>query len=112
MILCLALISLFASISTNNSNVSHITHLSGMIIGLVFVYYNLKWDRLKLFFFNQTKINKNKQNRIINQNKIMREKVDKILDKLKEGGWEKLTQEEISYLNNATKDMFNDHPLN
>ena len=42
----------------------------------------------------------------------MREKVDKILDKLKEGGWEELTQEEISFLNNASKDMFNDHPPN
>ena len=44
MVLGLGVIAFFASMSASQSNVSHITHLSGMIIGFLFICYNLNWN--------------------------------------------------------------------
>ena len=113
MILGLGLVSLFASIYANNSNVSHITHLSGMVIGLLLIYYNIKFRKIKFWYFKQKIYStKTHSDNIKNRKKLMREEVDKILDKLKEEGWDNLSNEEINYLNKATKEMHNDHTLN
>tara|TARA_Y100001970_G_C14208647_1_gene845571 strand:+ start:1527 stop:2363 length:837 start_codon:yes stop_codon:yes gene_type:complete len=113
MILGLGLVSFFASIYSNNSNISHITHLSGMVIGLLLIYYNITFSKIKFWYFKRKNIStKTHPNYIKNHKKLMRKKVDKILDKLKEGGWDNLSNEEINYLNKATKEMYNDNTPN
>ena len=42
----------------------------------------------------------------------MRQKVDEILDKLNDNGWESITEKEEKYLNQASKKLFGDRPPN
>jgi len=51
MVLGLGIIAFFASMSASQSNVSHITHLSGMMIGLIIMYFNLSWSEFKILYF-------------------------------------------------------------
>ena len=44
--------------------------------------------------------------------KQMKQKVDEILDKLNDTGWESLTEQEENYLNRASKKLFGDRPPN
>ena len=113
MVLGLGIIAFFASMSASRSNVSHITHLSGMIIGIIVIYFNLSWDNLKMWYFKlrldnifQKFAEKN------DKEKQMRQKVDEILDKLNDTGWESLTEQEEKYLNRASKKLFNNRPPN
>jgi len=46
------------------------------------------------------------------EKKEMRQRVDEILDKINEGGWESLTEQEEQYLNRASKKLFDDRPPN
>ena len=101
LVIGLAVIALVSSIIMKDSRISHLTHLSGMITG--WVYLNINWlkykciwltkkkDKTKLYSFNQ-----NKQNKI--NNSLIQKRVDKILDKLSEKGWENLTEAEQKIL--------------
>ena len=42
----------------------------------------------------------------------MKQKVDEILDKLNDSGWESLTDKEEKYLIQASKKLFDDRPPN
>ena len=42
----------------------------------------------------------------------MRQKVDEILDKLNDSGWDSLTDQEEQYLNRVSKKYFSDRPPN
>jgi hypothetical protein len=43
---------------------------------------------------------------------LMKKRVDEILDKLNESGWESLTDQEEKYLTQANKELFGDRPPN
>jgi len=113
MVLGLGVIAFFASMSASRSNVSHITHLSGMIIGLIVMYFNLSWNSIKIWFFQFRLKNITQQYKGKNdKEKQMKQKVDEILDKLNDTGWESLTEQEENYLNRASKKLFGDRPPN
>jgi len=113
MVLGLGVIAFFASMSTNQSNVSHITHLSGMIIGLVIIIFNMKWNRIKMRYFQLRLKNITYQSTANNdEEKQMRQRVDAILDKLTNTGWESLTDQEEQFLTRASKKLFGDRPPN
>ena len=113
MVLGLGVIAFFASMSASQSNISHITHISGMIIGLIMMYFNLSWSGLKMWYF-KFRLKKISQQSTINNDKEkqMRQKVDEILDKLNDNGWESITAKEEKYLNQASKKLFGDRPPN
>jgi membrane associated rhomboid family serine protease len=113
MVLGLGVIAFFASMSASQSNISHITHISGMIIGLIMMYFNLSWSGLKMWYFKFRLKNISQQSTINNdKEKQMRQKVDEILDKLNDNGWESITAKEEKYLNQASKKLFGDRPPN
>ena len=113
MVLGLGVIAFFASLSASQSNISHITHLSGMIIGLIVMYFNLSWSSIKIWFFQFRLKNITQQYKGKNdKEKQMKQKVDEILDKLNNTGWESLTEQEEKYLNQASKKLFGDRPPN
>ncbi|SVB61651.1 uncharacterized protein METZ01_LOCUS214505 [marine metagenome] len=113
MVLGLGVIAFFASMSASQSNISHITHISGMIIGLIMMYFNLSWSGLKMWYFKFRLKNISQQSTINNdKEKQMRQKVDEILDKLNDNGWESITEKEEKYLNQASKKLFGDRPPN
>ena len=113
MVLGLGVIAFFASMSASQSNISHITHISGMIIGLIMMYFNLSCSGLKMWYFQfRLKNISQKSTKNNDEEKQMRQKVDEILDKLNDNGWESITEKEEKYLNQASKKLFGDRPPN
>jgi len=112
MVLVLGVIAFFASLSASQSSVSHITHLSGMIIGVIIMCFNLRWSSAKMWYLKQRLRNITHQTTEKNEKeKVIRKRVDEILDKLNESGWESLTEQEEQYLNDASNKLFGDrHP--
>ena len=113
MVLGLGVIAFIAFLSADQSNVSHITHLSGMVIGLLFIYFNVNWKNFKMGYY-KLRLKNLKQNLSTKNGKeiLMKKKVDEILDKLNESGWESLTDQEEKYLTRASKELFGDSPSN
>jgi len=113
MVLGLGIIAFFASMSASQSNISHITHISGMIIGLIMMYFNLSCSGLKMWYCKFRLKNISQQSINNNDKEIqLRQKVDEILDKLNDNGWESITEKEEKYLNQASKKLFRDRPPN
>ena len=113
MVLGLGAIAFFASLSASQSNVSHITHLSGMVIGLIFIYFNINWKVIKLWYIRMRLKGLSQQPaKQDNEEAQMKKQVDKILDKLNDSGWNSLTEQEENYLTHASKRLFGDRPPN
>ena len=91
----LGAIAFFSSIGSSGSNISHLTHLSGMGIGLAYLnlpkqLHGLRYFlNLKLSNAKKIKKDKKKSNKITVQNKV-----DYLLDKIQKNGYEKLTDDE------------------
>ena len=84
-----------------------------MIIGIILVYFNLRWSRIGLLYYQQKlkSIIQYKAGKNVEKKEI-RQRVDEILDKINKGGWESLTKKEEQYLNRASKKLFDDRPPN
>ena len=107
LILGLGLIAFFASLSAAQSSVSHITHLSGMIIGIIYILFNFRWKKIRLWYIKmRLKSIQNKQNSPNDEENHIKIQVDKILDKLNDQGWESLTDSEEAFLTSASKQRF------
>jgi membrane associated rhomboid family serine protease len=110
LVIGLAFIALFSSILLKDSRVSHLTHLSGMITG--FIYLNWNWLKWKLKTLVQPKkeekptksfsVNEKQQRKVYNT--LIQRRVDEILDKLSEEGWDKLTDAEQKILYRASEE--------
>lgn len=107
LVMGLAAIALFSSILMKDSRISHLTHLSGMITG--YIYLNWNWLIWKMRTLNKKKekprvysVNQNKQSKV--DNRLIQKRVDEILDKLSEDGWENLTDAEQKILYRASEE--------
>ena len=100
----LALISFVSSIDTSGSNISHLTHLSGMIIGFVYLKFPSFKYRSSIMINNkiveskQRKIEKRKAKTI-----LLQKKVDRLLDKVSDGGFDSLSEDEKDQLYTYSK---------
>jgi hypothetical protein len=93
--------------------VSHITHLSGMIIGVLYIYFIFNWKNIKMEYYRlRLKNLKQKTSAQNDEEVLMKKKVDEILDKLNASGWDSLTEQEEKYLTRASKQLFGDRPPN
>ena len=110
-VLGFGVIAFFASLSSTHSQISHITHLSGMIIGILYILFYFRWKNIRLWYIKMRlksfQIENNNQEDEENHIKI---KVDKILDKLNDKGWDGLTSKEEEFLNRASKRLYDDRP--
>ena len=105
MMLFLGLTALFASIIQFDSSISHLTHLSGMLIGLLY----LKWYKIKKLF---PKIIIHDNNSQFSKNKNLKDEIDIILEKLKLDGWEGLSDLEKKQLYSASQYFSKDQSPN
>ena len=112
-VLGFGLIAFFASLSTAQTKVSHITHLSGMIIGIIYILFNLKWKNIRLRYIKmRLKAIRGEQNHQEYKKAHIKMKVDKILDKVNNNGWESITPQEKEFLTRAGQHMFDKHSPN
>ena len=84
-----------SSMGTSGSNISHLTHLSGMVIGFIYLKSSWTWSRLKLFFNSKVaEIKYNKTEKTKKRRMNMQQNVDRLLDKIREVGYDGLTDDE------------------
>lgn len=95
----------FISSFNNHSNISHLTHLSGMVIGYIYLQYYRRWKDFRFAIYKRMKefriSIKDKKDRSIKR----QQKVDQLLDKINEQGYESLTEQEKTFLYKASKDI-------
>ena len=112
MVLVLGMVAFFASLSTSHSTISHITHLAGMIIGILYIIY-IKSKNIRLWYIQlRLKLMQKNNNLESDEAAIIKLRVDQILDKLNDHGWESLTTQEEEFLTRASKRVFDDRPPN
>lgn len=113
MVIGMGVIAFFASMTSTNSTVSHITHISGMVVGLIYLQSKLNFKNLKLWLIDRkihslnVKISKRE-----NSDHQLQKRVDKILEKLNTEGWDGLTEAEQKVLHAASKTYSQDRPPN
>ena len=83
-------------IPSSNSG-GHIAHIGGAITGYCMLKYNYQgFDLFSLISFFRSKSKSKKNN--INYNKVDQKRIDQILDKISESGYDSLTKDEKNYL--------------
>ncbi len=117
----LAGVAFFASLSPGQSVISHLTHLSGMFIGLIYLKAGkgqLLWKRFRLkqeLYKMKRPVEKKSppgesRNQVSDQ--LLKRRVDEILDKMNNVGWENLTEVEKNILYGASKKFTENQPPN
>lgn len=97
----------FLSSLTASSNISHLTHLSGMGIGWIYLKYQWRWKEIRLMVRKQVVEIKNqaREKKLARRENLKRE-VDQLLDKINAVGYDGLTEEEKEQLYRASKNIF------
>ena len=98
-------IAFFSSLG-NHSNISHLTHLSGMLIGFAYLRSNSQWGKM-IFSLRKHILEKKlkREERRQNKKKMLQKDVDHILDRINQVGYDGLTDSEKSRLYAASKDI-------
>ena len=96
MMIFLGITAFIASIANNNSTISHLTHLSGMIIGFLYLKKNLIKNYIPKIKIHDNDLKSSTKNNSMDE-------IDIILEKLKQNGWEGLTEIEKNRLFSASK---------
>ncbi len=87
-------IAFFSSMGTG-SNISHLAHLSGMLIGYLYLRFSNHWRNITFNFRKKYVELKSMQKGKNKQKKMkLQQEVDRLLDKAENSGWENLTEEE------------------
>jgi len=117
----LAGISFIASLSPGQSVISHLTHLSGMAIGFFYLRYGLSMHLLKTLI-SKLDVHYAKMRGFTQKQKstkppkvddsLFNRRVDEVLDKMNEVGWDNLSEAEQNILYTASKKQSRNHPPN
>ncbi len=117
----LAGVSFFASLSPGQSVVSHLTHLSGMAIGFLYLRHGFSFES-KILQVLKFKLHRMKTSGFPSKQKsskppkvdntLFKRRVDEILDKMNDVGWDNLTEDERNVLYTASKKQSQNHPPN
>ena len=105
----LAVIAFISSIDSSSSNISHLTHLSGMVIGFLFLklpkikYRTALLINYKIAESRERKSQKKKAGII-----SLQKKVDRLLDKVSEDGFDALSEDEKDQLYTYSKRLGRD----
>ena len=105
-VIFLGLMAFVSSLSYSGSNISHLTHLSGMMIG--FVYMKSKWTIKRLSLLLNSYLASIKYKKSIKKEKRLaniQANVDKLLDKVSEVGFDSLSEDEKDKLFTYSKHL-------
>ncbi|MDC0865469.1 rhomboid family intramembrane serine protease [bacterium] len=105
-VIFLGLMAFVSSLSYSGSNISHLTHLSGMMIG--FVYMKSKWTIKRFSLLLNSYLASIKYKKSIKKEKRLaniQANVDKLLDKVSEVGFDSLSEDEKDKLFTYSKHL-------
>ena len=104
-VISIGAIAFFSSLG-NTSNISHMTHLSGMLIGFFILRSNFRWKDAIFTIRKQVLEYKIHQHeKTINKRHKMEMDINRILEKINQVGFNKLTQEEKDTLFEGSKSL-------
>ena len=104
-VIILGAVAFFSSLGSH-SNISHLTHLSGMVIGFSYLRFNSQWRRMIFSVRKQILEKKLKREESRQNKKIMLQKdVDHLLDRINQVGYDGLSDSEKSRLYAASRDI-------
>jgi membrane associated rhomboid family serine protease len=93
-VLFIGAIAFISSMGTS-SNISHLTHLSGMLIGYLYLHFSGQWRNISFNFRKKIIELKTTQKKKVNdQDMKLQQEVDMLMDKANICGWESLSDEE------------------
>ena len=98
-VILLGLVAFFYSITMQESGISHITHLAGMIVGLGYLLY---WKNQK----KSMRIIKTTQQNSNLEHDLRKKHIDEILDKVNAFGWDALSKEDKEYLQKESEHYY------
>ena len=100
-VILLGAVAFISSIGDSGSNISHLTHLSGMLIGFIYLRSNTYLPRLLLLVNSMLADIKNKRDEKKQAKHLAAKKhIDKLLDKINDVGYDGLNEKE-------KKDLYN-----
>ena len=98
-VVILGAISFFSAMGSGGSNISHLTHLSGMIVGLIYIKFPKKFPSIKTYFNSKIiQINNQQKQKSRENNLRVQRDIDVLLDKIQKEGFESLTDKEKDQL--------------
>jgi len=109
-------VAFMATLNNTQDGISHIAHLSGMVIGLVYLKTDWRLNNIvegfRNFVSQKPSQPKNSYGKIDSaQPNDLRRQIDKILDRINEVGYENLTDEERHILTEASRRLSEiEHP--
>lgn len=97
-------VAFFSSITNQGGSISHMTHLTGMLIGYIYMKSNVRISNLSRSF-GELKIKREvkKAERVRRSYDNVRQEIDSILDRINEVGYENLTDDEKQKLEEASR---------
>ena len=96
----------FTSSFNNLSQVSHITHISGMIIGYILLKKPIRINDMLFFIRKQAiEFQSKRESKVVLKHQEIERDLDKILDKINIDGFESLTKEEEIRLYKSSKSL-------
>jgi len=97
-------VAFISSITDKSGSISHLTHLTGMLIGYIYMKSNVRISDLSRTF-GELKIKREvkKAERVSRSYDNMRQEIDSILDRINEVGYENLTDDEKHKLEEASR---------
>lgn len=103
LVIFFAIIELVASFRYTPDGIGHFAHLGGMVVGYIYLKSDLKILRLSKFFKEIKYKRKLKEiNRKREQTQELMQRVDQILDKINQVGYDNLSKEEKKLLEKAS----------
>ena len=91
----LGVMAFISSMGTSGSNISHLTHLSGMVIGFIYTKSPWTWPKMRLWINSKViDVKQRKKEKKETRKMNMQHKVNHLLDKINKVGYDNLTEEE------------------
>ncbi|MFQ6674478.1 MAG: rhomboid family intramembrane serine protease [Fidelibacterota bacterium] len=96
----------FSSLNPGYSNISNLTHLSGMVIGFFYLRGNVRWSLVKDFLAERKEeVKRRYEGKKKQRMDEIRLEVDRILDRINEVGYDGLTKAEKDFLYEASRKL-------
>ena len=113
LVILIGAIAFFSSLNPGNSNISHLTHLSGMVIGFIYLRSSINWNTINHFVIHRKdEIKRHYEDKKNEKREALKLQVDAILDKINDVGYDNLSESEREFLFKASKNLSEDEAKN